>query len=756
MNIFSKLKNVTKFVPKKVALLFGIVAAVVVPAAIFAAQGPVRYTFTMETPADHIVFNSITDNTAWQTLNGTTPDERDFVMAKLASDANVKKLYNNITVQDNTDYLVYMYIHNNAAPNLNLVANNVKAWINIPTDAAKQITAQGVVTSSNADPTAVYDDVNFTSNENFTLSYVKGSAKYYNNAGTFAIPDSVVNNMATFGYDKMDGNIPGCIKYAGWLVIKVHAKMENPAPKVPGYDLAKTVDKTTAKPGDTLNYTLKFTNTGETKLTNVVIKDNLPAGLQWVNTLNVDVANGDGITDQDKLFGTGVKVAYVNPGGTVTVTFQAKVAADAVPATNCGANSKVFTNTASATTTEDQTEDNANNNSATTTVTVNKDCNYSYDLIKTVDKTTAKPGDTLTYTLTFKNTGNQPLANVIVKDALPNGVNYVAGSTTVDGAKKADGVTTANGLNIGTVAAGKTVVIKFQATIAANVVAKPATCGQTASVNLVNTASVKTDNKTDQANNADEDNASNNSATTTVTVKSDDCQPKYDIAKTVDKKTAQPGDTVKYTLTFKNTGNQTLTNVIVKDAMPTGVTLSGAVTTNPSTGVSGDLFSDAGLKIAQVEVGKTVVITFNAKIASADQLACGKTVFTNVVAAGASELAKEPDTSNNSAVTTVTKDCPPAPKPCPTNPSISVDDPNCKPCPYNPEMNFDNPNCVPPVTPPVNPPAPTPTPTPVYTPENIVATGPTEFVAAVLAAGALTFGVVAYIRSRQAVKTLHR
>jgi hypothetical protein len=32
--------------------------------------------------------------------------------------------------------------------------------------------------------------------------------------------------------------------------------------------------------------------------------------------------------------------------------------------------------------------------------------------------------------------------------------------------------------------------------------------------------------------------------------------------------------------------------------------------------------------------------------------------------------------------------------PCPTNPNIPVDDPNCKPCPTNPELNYDDPKCV--------------------------------------------------------------
>jgi hypothetical protein len=33
------------------------------------------------------------------------------------------------------------------------------------------------------------------------------------------------------------------------------------------------------------------------------------------------------------------------------------------------------------------------------------------------------------------------------------------------------------------------------------------------------------------------------------------------------------------------------------------------------------------------------------------------------------------------------------PTPCPTNPELPADDPDCKPCPTNPELNYDDPKC---------------------------------------------------------------
>jgi len=557
----------------------------------------------------------------------------------------------------------------------------------------------------------------------------------FKDAGTYKVQGFL--NTANAGNNITDVNT--CVK-----TITV-----NPVP-TPSYDLIKTVNKTLAKPGDVLTYTLTFKNTGNVDLTNAVIKDTLPAGLIYNDDAKATLTNANGVASLDKLFSTGTTVSSVKVGGSVVITFTVKVNSDSVTADKCGDNTKTFTNKSSATTSQKQTEDRTDNNDASTTVTVNKDCTYKYDLIKTVDKATAKPGETVTYTLTFKNTGNQPLTNAIVKDSLPAGLTYVKGSTTIDGKKASDGVTSANGLNIGAVAAGKTVVIKFQATMPAK---DKLACGDT---QFINKSSATT------KENQSEDRTDNNDATTVVNRV---CTPSFDLIKTVDKKTANPGDTIKYTLTFKNTGEVDLTNAVIKDALPTNLTyvadsLAIDGKTADEAGATGDLFGEDGLTIAKVEVGKTVVITFSAQIAAADNLDCGKTVLTNVAASGTSELPKEPDTSNNTAKTEVNKECKPAPKPCTTNPSISADDENCKPCEYNSSMNYDNPNCVAPKVPTVTPPTVTTTPTTVvtastptvYTPSEIVATGPVGTLAALIGAGAVTFTSIAYAVSWRAVR----
>ena len=134
--------------------------------------------------------------------------------------------------------------------------------------------------------------------------------------------------------------------------------------------------------------------------------------------------------------------------------------------------------------------------------------------------------------------------------------------------------------------------------------------------------------------------------------------PSYDLAKTVDKTTAEPGDTVAYTLTLHNTGNIALTNVNIKDQLPDHMTLSGDPTFDPdTTKYSGDLFKEDGLTIDSVAAGATVTITYNAKIADREELKCGINHLTNKVTSTTKEVKDETDLTNNEATVDVTKNC---------------------------------------------------------------------------------------------------
>ena len=329
-----QMKKLINFIKNHSIISGSVLVAAVAPALVW-AWGPSRPSFTIEKPADYITFNSITNNPV---IGG---DEKDFVgIREVGSNANWT---NNMKVQNGKEYYVRIYVHNNAASNLNLVAENVVAKLNVPTTTAKTVTVQGQISASNAKPNTVWDEATFSSDNDFNLAYVAGSALFENNGmGTTKLPDSIVNNTgAKLGYDKLDGKIPGCFQYAGYVTVKVKAQVNQPQEKT-DIDLAKTVRNKTngektwvetvnAKSGDTVQFQIHAKNTGSAGIQNLVIRDILPKGLNYVagSTKLYNTSNPKGLKVSDNVIqNSGINIGSYQPNGDAYVRFDATVSAE--------------------------------------------------------------------------------------------------------------------------------------------------------------------------------------------------------------------------------------------------------------------------------------------------------------------------------------------------------------------------------------------------------------------------------------------
>lgn len=80
--------------------------------------------------------------------------------------------------------------------------------------------------------------------------------------------------------------------------------------------------------------------------------------------------------------------------------------------------------------------DNTQTDSNTDTVTVRQ---VKVEVTKAASVNVVNPGDTVEYTLTYKNTGNEAALDVAIEDMLPANVTYVAGSATNNGVALTDG-----------------------------------------------------------------------------------------------------------------------------------------------------------------------------------------------------------------------------------------------------------------------------------------------------------------------------
>lgn len=363
-NVFSKLRSA----PKQLFALIAVAAAVVTVPAALLAWGPDRPTYTVENPANKVAFNSITNNP-------NIGDERNFVGIREVGSSNV--WHDNMNVQDGKEYFVRMYVHNNAKDSLNAsgqgIAKDVKAVFNLPTNTAKSIQVNGFLSASNASPNEVYDHATFTSAKDFNLSYVSGSLKYENNAGVHALPESIfTSNGAELGYDKMDGTIPGCFKYAGYVTFKVKPQVAKTTDftldkKVSKHGENKWVENYDAKPGEVVDFVLQYKNTGQVQHDDTTFRDTLPKGLSYVpNSTKWGNARGTyPVTANDgKLTnGTGINVGSYLPGAAAWTIFSAKVGE--LKDLECGVNKLI--NKGKVTTGGYSVDDDA-------TVTVPKEC----------------------------------------------------------------------------------------------------------------------------------------------------------------------------------------------------------------------------------------------------------------------------------------------------------------------------------------------------------------------------------------------
>lgn len=123
--------------------------------------------------------------------------------------------------------------------------------------------------------------------------------------------------------------------------------------------------------------------------------------------------------------------------------------------------------------------------------------------------------------------------------------------------------------------------------------------------------------------------------------------------------TANPGDTLKYMITYQNTGNTVQNNVVIRDNLPPKMSLvSGSTVVYTTATPNGSKQPDDNITGGGIDIGSYLpnagaYVVFEVKVPDAGQLACGLTEFRNVGVA-------RPEGMNeyyNTAITDVNKTC---------------------------------------------------------------------------------------------------
>lgn len=398
-----------------------------------------------------------------------------------------------------------------------------------------------------------------------------------------------------------------------------------PITAAPDLQVSKDDGGVTVQPGDVISYTINYANVGNQDATGVVITETVP-----VNSTFVPGSSS----------GSWVCLPGNNAGSTCTVSLASLAAGDngslifAVQVDNPLAAGVTAINNAVG------INDDGNNgpdptpgdNNDTDDTPVNAVPDLT--LVKDDGVALASPGDTLIYTLSYANVGNQNATGVSITDTVPTHTTFDAGNSSA-------GWSCANGapagsvctFAIGAVAGGGSGAVSF-----AVIVDNPLAPGATS---VVNTASV-TDDGTNGADPTPGNNSDSDTDSLTGTA--------LDLAVTKDDGgvTVTPGDVVTYAINYENLGNIGATGVELNETVPMHSTFNaGSSTPGWACVPNGNAGSSCTYSVGTLNGGDSGSVNFAVTVDS--PLPGGVTELNNTVTiSDDGNNGPDIDTSNNS------------------------------------------------------------------------------------------------------------
>ena len=313
-------------------------------------------------------------------------------------------------------------------------------------------------------------------------------------------------------------------------------------------DLTVTVtpDVAATTAGGTVVYTFDYTNAGDQDAAQAVIRTTVPAGTAF------DAANSDG--------------RWTHLGGGVYELDLGTVAADgsddgavlfAVTVTDpVAAGREEITDSVSIEDRAPTAEPDPTPANNTDTVDTPLSAFPDLTLTKTDGGGTFAPGETVVYTLTYANAGDQDASGVVLTEVLPQYTSFTATGSTPGWADNGDGTFS---LSLGTVAGGGVDgSVTFAVTVDATL---PAGVTQT-----TNSASIADDG----TGGPDATPGDNDAADDTPL----GAFPDLVLTKSDGGATVAPGGTVVYTLAYANTGDQAATGVTITETLPAGTSFT--------------------------------------------------------------------------------------------------------------------------------------------------------------------------------------
>ncbi|WP_297517827.1 GEVED domain-containing protein [uncultured Clostridium sp.] len=404
-------------------------------------------------------------------------------------------------------------------------------------------------------------------------------------------PDEI-KNSATILYEyTVDPNLPPKKE----SIITNDVIIDNLTPEI---IIIKSANKEAVILNEIIKYSLEVENVGEVAALDLIIKDTLAIGLEYINNLSI---NGVPFIGDITL---GINIPSLTPNEKIVISFETKVI-------KIGSGDYVFQNQAKGTYNY-QVEAGGTVFSGITESNLVKILAYEtpVSIVKNTAKELVKLGDIFAYTVKIKNDGELDAENVLIKDKFP--LELDVKEVRIDGTSIIGDIE--DGIFIGPLDKGEelivTIIVKaigqlsnpFKNIIDATLLFRPDTNRAIVEVHI--SGEDKGIIGRDQSN----------IYHGVVVVK-----PNLNIIKKADKIENAIGDMVKYTLVVKNTGNVNVQEITIRDIINEKLNfIAGSVMIDGVLAPMQDVLS--GIVIESISVGEQVNITFDVKILKAGRI----------------------------------------------------------------------------------------------------------------------------------------
>ena len=386
------------------------------------------------------------------------------------------------------DTLTYTIVVKNNGPS---DATGVKVTENIDLDLVKVISASGNYDSE----TNIWsvDSISSGKNATFTLTVE-------------VIANGTVKNSVSVKSTENDTDMTN----------NNASSNDTDAKPVVDLEISKTVNVTSALVGDEIAYTIVVKNNGPSRATDIKVSEKLSDLVELVSAVSSAGKFENNVWSIDSL----------ESDENATLTLTVKLIKDGIVENSVSVTSK------------ENDSDMSNNNATSDNVTSIPNADLS--IIKTVNTTSAKIGQSIEYTIVVKNNGPSTATNVSVDEKLSELVEFVSADGDYD---------SKTGLwNVGTLENGATATL-------------------TLTVKIIRDGTVE-NNVTVKADEKDANETNNNYISDNVTAR-----PVVNLIANVTVNDTTPiyGDVIEFVISITNDGPSNATNVTVENAIPEGL-----------------------------------------------------------------------------------------------------------------------------------------------------------------------------------------